>query len=281
MSNSSVAAPAAMLIGLALTGHRVDARAPTKRPNGATRRRLFNDPDRLAYSATPPDFGALLIQRRRWANGGLLVLPKLARYAVAGPRHRATPLELPMRLHYLGSLFAGSVGLLALLLLPLEEGLGSPWLPATAAPYFLLYWRDLVHAGYRTGDVLRVYAFNAMLLPVHLAGVAKSLQQAVTGAKSPFGRTPKVEGRTAAPAWAVVAEWLLLAYCFWATAWDAAARRWAHALFSLGTGVAVAYAVVVFIGLGANREDVLVGWRRPNLRRRRPLVPLGSGGGTD
>ena len=42
--------------------------------------RLHNYPERLAYSATPPDFGALLIQRRRWANGGLLILPKLLRY---------------------------------------------------------------------------------------------------------------------------------------------------------------------------------------------------------
>ena len=39
--------------------------------------RLFNYPERLSYSATPPDFGSLCIQRRRWANGGLLILPKL------------------------------------------------------------------------------------------------------------------------------------------------------------------------------------------------------------
>ncbi|MBW3630697.1 MAG: type II secretion system F family protein, partial [Gemmatimonadetes bacterium] len=62
-----------------------------------------------------------------------------------------------MRLHYLASLFAGSVGLLAQLLLPLEEGLGSPWLPATAAPYFLLYWRDLVQAGYRRPEAVSVF----------------------------------------------------------------------------------------------------------------------------
>src|SRR5262249_13930593 len=37
---------------------------------------LYNHPERLAYSATPADFGALLIQRRRWANGGLIILPK-------------------------------------------------------------------------------------------------------------------------------------------------------------------------------------------------------------
>ena len=37
--------------------------------------RLVNYPERLSYSATPPDFGALVIQRRRWANGGLIILP--------------------------------------------------------------------------------------------------------------------------------------------------------------------------------------------------------------
>src|SRR3989442_14260082 len=38
---------------------------------------LYNYPERMAFSATPPDFGALLIQRRRWANGGFPFLPKL------------------------------------------------------------------------------------------------------------------------------------------------------------------------------------------------------------
>jgi cellulose synthase (UDP-forming) len=41
--------------------------------------RLLNYPERLSYSTTPPDFGALSIQRRRWANGGLLILAKLSR----------------------------------------------------------------------------------------------------------------------------------------------------------------------------------------------------------
>ena len=38
---------------------------------------LLNYPERLSYSATPPDFGSLCIQRRRWANGGLIIMPKL------------------------------------------------------------------------------------------------------------------------------------------------------------------------------------------------------------
>ena len=54
---------------------------------------LHNYRERLAYSATPPDFGSLCIQRHRWANGGLLILPKLlahdaraAAVAANGPR---------------------------------------------------------------------------------------------------------------------------------------------------------------------------------------------------
>ena len=38
---------------------------------------VYNYPERLSYSATPPDFGSLCIQRHRWANGGLLIVPKL------------------------------------------------------------------------------------------------------------------------------------------------------------------------------------------------------------
>ena len=46
---------------------------------GAHGWKLANYPERLSYSATPPDFGSLVVQRRRWANGGLLILPKLGR----------------------------------------------------------------------------------------------------------------------------------------------------------------------------------------------------------
>ncbi len=221
--------------------------------------RLHNYPERMAFSATPPDFGSLLVQRRRWANGGLLILPKLVRYAVASSFSWRKPLEVFVRAHYLGSICGSSLALLALLVLPIEEGFASPWLPLIALPYFLLYWRDLIQAGYRRGDILRVYAFNLLLLPINLAGVLKSLQQAVTGTKIPFGRTPKVEGRTSAPAWAVLTEWFLLAYCASAAAWDAAAGRWLHALFTAGTAAMLTYALVAFVGLRASAQDVRAG----------------------
>ncbi len=228
---------------------------------------LHNYSERLAYSATPPDFGALLVQRHRWANGGLLIVPKLLRYAVRGPFHARKPAEILMRFHYLVSIAVGSVGFLVLVLVPLDQDVHSVWLPVTAVPYFLLYWRDLLQAGYKKGDILRVYAFNVMLMPVNLAGAAKSIQQAVTGTKSPFGRTPKVEGRTLAPAWAVIAEWLLLSYSLFALVWDSLAGRWFHALFSLATVVTLGYVLVVFIGLRASRDDVLASLKRSMLRK--------------
>ena len=144
----------------------------------------FNYPERLAYSATPPDFGSLVIQRRRWANGGLIILPKLLRYIQnSSGTVRARLSEAFMRLHYLCSPAAGSFGTLAILLVPFDDSFTSIWLIATAAPYFFLYSRDLRQSGYRTSDVLRVYALILLLLSVNLSGVFRSLRQIISGRK--------------------------------------------------------------------------------------------------
>jgi cellulose synthase/poly-beta-1,6-N-acetylglucosamine synthase-like glycosyltransferase len=222
--------------------------------------RLFNYPERLAYSATPPDFGSLLIQRRRWANGGLLILPKLVRYAFQRPFTRKRPLELAIRLHYLISIAATSFGLLALLLFPLGQDFDNPWLALSALPYFLLYARDLKSIGYQRRDLLGVYAFNLLLLPINIAGVLKSVHQALTGEKIPFGRTPKVAGRTTAPAWSVLAEWLLLAMCLAYAVEDVVDGNYGHAAFTLLTGAGLAYAVVALVGVRASWEDLQIGW---------------------
>src|SRR5260221_4163408 len=114
---------------------------------------LYNYPARLAYSAPPPDFGALVIQRRRWANGGLLILPKLLRYLNASQqRFRKAP-EASMRVHYLTSLTGVSLGMLILLGYPFEENMRSWWLVLTALPYYLLYGRDLARSGYGLADL--------------------------------------------------------------------------------------------------------------------------------
>src|SRR5438270_13588964 len=92
--------------------------------------KLYNYPERLAFSATPPDFGSLLIQRRRWANGGLLILPKLVRYLVRGPARTLRAIEGFFRIHYLTSLAAVNFGLLVMIGIPFQTtALSLPWFP--------------------------------------------------------------------------------------------------------------------------------------------------------
>jgi cellulose synthase (UDP-forming) len=162
--------------------------------------RLHNHPERLAFSATPSDFGALVIQRRRWANGGLIIFPSLIELWWRGRSPRAGGLEMVIRSHYLLSPTLANVGLLLLLIVPFGSEFSNIWFPIAAAPCYLLYGRDLTRTGYKWRDLLRVYTLTLLLVPVNLAGVYRSLEQIATGRKSPFARTPKINGRTAAPA---------------------------------------------------------------------------------
>src|SRR5207244_11204094 len=95
---------------------------------------LYNYPERMAFSATPADFGALLIQRRRWANGGLLIVPKLWRFPWTRGGRRAGVSEVLLRLHYLTSLAAANVALLFLLGVAFDERLAPVWLRITRRP---------------------------------------------------------------------------------------------------------------------------------------------------
>lgn len=110
--------------------------------------------------------------------------------------------------------------------------------------------------GYPSGDLLRAYALNLLLLPVHLAGVGRSLRQAATGRKSAFARTPKVPGRTPAPAAFHLAEWALLLAIATGCAADLAVGRWLHAGFLLANGTALLYALLALVGARTAWEDV-------------------------
>ena len=218
--------------------------------------RLINYPERLSFSATPPDFGALLIQRRRWANGGLLILPKLLRYLASLPLRPVTLIEALLRTHYLTSIAGANVALLVLLLYPSSDGWAQIALIVSAIPYFLLYTHDLCRCGYRPFDVIRVYALNLVLVPVNLAGVLKSLQQAASGRKIPFGRTPKSADTTATPRSYLVAELGLLAYSSACAAISLADSEWLPAVFSATTVALLSYGAVAFLGLRASVKDL-------------------------
>ena len=161
--------------------------------------RLFNYPERLSYSATPPDFGSLCIQRRRWANGGLLILPKLRRQSPrpAAPQGNRTRFgELFLRWNYMASICWSSVSLLILLAFPFSATLISPLLGLIALPYFLAMASDLRYCGYKRLDVLRIYGFNLILLGSTWPAPFSSIVQGITASKAPFARTPKVRNRT-------------------------------------------------------------------------------------
>jgi cellulose synthase/poly-beta-1,6-N-acetylglucosamine synthase-like glycosyltransferase len=223
--------------------------------------KLYNYGERLSYSATPPDFGSLAVQRGRWANGGLLILPSYWRHLRASRRshRRVAPSSAALRVNYMASVAWASVGLVGLLLLPFTSRLLSPIIVAAALPYFLAMSSDLHRLGYKRTDVLRIYGFNLILLPVNLAGFLKSLQQAAAKSKLPFARTPKVKDRTATPALLVLSAVLIAAFSFWTLQRDIAAQNWGNASFAAFNGVLTTYAIVAFMGVRNAVTDVVLG----------------------
>jgi cellulose synthase (UDP-forming) len=222
---------------------------------------LVNYPERLSYSATPPDFGSLIVQRRRWANGGLLILPKLWRQLRERRRqgHSISLIELALRVNYMTSIAWASFGLIFLLAYPYDSRLLSPVVVLAALPYFLAMGSDLRYCGYKFGDILRIYGFNLILLPVNLAGVLKSLQQAITSQKIPFARTPKVRNRTAAPILFVIVPFLIVAFSA-LTLWrDVSNQNWGNAVFAGFNALLASFAILAYIGLWNSVVDVWLG----------------------
>ncbi|MCG2797040.1 MAG: glycosyltransferase family 2 protein [Cellulomonas sp.] len=222
---------------------------------------LYNYPERLSYSATPPDYGSLVVQRARWANGGLIIAPKFWHYARRERKagHRVRLASRALRLNYMASIAWASFGLLFLLAFPFDDKLLSPIIVAAAVPYFLAMAYDFHRLGYKRSDVFRVYAFNLVLLPVNLAGTLKSMQQAASKSKIAFARTPKIADRTAAPALHILAAYAITAFSFYTLANDIQAGNWSHAVFASFNGVLTLYAIVAFMGFRNSIVDIWLG----------------------
>ncbi len=238
---------------------------------------LINYPERLSYSATPPDFGSLVVQRRRWANGGLLILPKLIRQIKArrNTPHPVTLMELSLRLNYVASIAWASFGLVLLLAYPYNSRLLSPIVLLASLPYFIAMGSDLRYNGYQFRDIFRIYGFNLILLPVNLAGVVKSLQQAITGKRIPFARTPKVANRTASPILFVVVPLVIVAFSG-LTLWrNIDAQNWGNAFFAGFNATLAIISIVSNIGIVNTLVDIWLGltdWLWVDRRRDSPPV---------
>ena len=227
--------------------------------------RIFNYPAQLASSATPDDFGSLIIQRRRWANGGMLLLPALALYLRTGTGGWSKAREVFMRAQYLLSLGPVSMALIFVLLFSWQLEIWAIWMMLIAVVYFAFYMRDLYLIGYRRSDLLRVFALNLLLVPVNIGGLVTSIHQAFTGRKAKFKRTPKTETRTAISPGFLVAEVLgfvvLTALSLRSFAHDNPVQAIfiaLHALFFL-------YAMSAYIGIRSMFEDFAVLWRNQAL----------------
>jgi cellulose synthase/poly-beta-1,6-N-acetylglucosamine synthase-like glycosyltransferase/chitodextrinase len=222
--------------------------------------RLHNYPERLSYSATPPDFGSLCIQRQRWANGGLLIVSKLRRQSrvrrTEGKRTRFG--ELFLRWNYMASISWSSASLLILLAFPFSAALISPLLGLVALPYFLAMASDLRYCGYKRLDVLRIYGFNLVLLGVNLTGTLSSIVQGITASKAPFARTPKVRDRTVVPAFLLMAPYVLIGLAGF-TFYHAYAHHLTENMGYAALNVILAcYAVMAFIGLRNSLVDMWI-----------------------
>tara|TARA_B100000508_G_scaffold91084_1_gene70967 strand:+ start:520 stop:2757 length:2238 start_codon:yes stop_codon:yes gene_type:complete len=259
--------------------------------------RVVNYPERLSYSATPPDFGSLVVQRLRWANGGLLIFPKLLKL-----RHKLKNEGRPLpfvtfliRTNYMMSIAWSSFGLVFLLAYPYDGRLLSPLVLLAATPYFIAMSMDLKYSRYRFSDIFRIYGFNLILLPVNIAGTLKSLQQAITTKKIPFARTPKVKDRTATAWLYLVAPLLIVGFSLFTLWRNIEGQNWGNAAFAGFNAFAATWAIVSYIGIRNLIVDLwlaLVDWLyievpvkspsersnwnwpklRPNFRFKRGLV---------
>lgn len=223
--------------------------------------KLMNYPERLSYSATPPDFGSLVIQRRRWANGGLLMLPKIGAMIRErkSKKEIVSRLEVMLRVNYMASIAWSSFGLLFLLAYPFNGQLLSSFVLLTALPYFISMAVNLKYNRYNYLDILGIYGFNLILLPVNLAGVLKSIEQALTGKKIPFARTPKIKNRTATSLQYVLVPVGVVAFSLYILWLNIIDQNWGNAAFAGFNALAASYAIVAFIGIGNLITDIWFG----------------------
>jgi cellulose synthase (UDP-forming) len=249
---------------------------------------VLHAPGRLTYSATPADFGALIIQRRRWANGGLLILPRLLRHALHQKLSLRRTRDALLRANNLISAAAVGVGLPLLLVCPFDDRLVPAWMPLMVLPYYALLGWDLRRAGYRWRDLANVCALTLLLIPANLAGTILSLRQAAGGKAIPFCRTPKILGRTRTPPAYVAACYAIPLLALLQAGSDAMEGRTIHLLYGSLIGLGALYGIGRLVGFRTSWKDLRAGLAVPPAaaalaggwaRRASPTPQVQLGGG--
>ena len=198
---------------------------------------------------------------------GLLVLPKLWRYAGTRPNRWRRSLEIFVRAHYLGSICGSSIGLLPA---PLPAGGGGPE-QRLAAPYCPPVLPALLARpapgrvpGRRHPAGLRLQS----PAPADQSGRrGKSIQQGSPARRSRSGgrrRWRVGRPRPLGGALRVVADGLLRVR----GGLGLPRGREMEALFLSSTAVMLGYALVAFVGLRASAQDIFSGLSRPRWPKR-------------
>ena len=142
----------------------------------------------LSWSESPSSFASLIIQRRRWANGGLILWLDLLKAQLFGKQSRLSAEEFILRSIWLLGPSLEIAGFFAFTLHPFDP-------VYVALPIFLtctaLTMTDLRIS---LADTLLLHTLGAFLIPVHGSGVVRSVIQLITGTKQTFEVTPKDNG---------------------------------------------------------------------------------------
>jgi hypothetical protein len=117
---------------------------------------------------------------------------------------------------------------------------------------------DLRYCGYKALDVVRIYAFNLLLLPVNLSGALASIVQGLTGSKGRFRRTPKMRSRTTPALIYVLLPYGIVVLAVYTGLHAYALHRFADATFAAVNAVLASYAIVAFVGLRNSLVDIWV-----------------------
>lgn len=92
-------------------------------------------------------------------------------------------------------------------------------------------------------------------MPVNILGVLMSIRQIVTGNKAPFGRTPKIEGRTRMSGLQVLIQWFIFSYLLFFSVTDIIYGHYMHALFCLFNFLFYLYGLIAFIPWSESWDD--------------------------
>ena len=180
-------------------------------------------------------------------------------HQVRARKHRnemISQMELLVRINYMASIAWATFGLIFLLAFPYDGRLLSPLVLLAALPYFLAMASDLKYCGYRYSDIFRIYGFNLIMLPVNLAGVLKSIEQAITGKKIPFARTPKVKDRTSTSLQFLIVPVLIVGFSIFTVWRNVLVENWGNAIFAAFNATAATWAITAYIGLSNLIADI-------------------------